>query len=99
MKKVRAAAVIAVASTAYKQLQDYARDNPERTSSAIDSVESFLRQKAPPQYTSKIEGGGRALRRHLGLPAGAGRSPLADTGGAAPTTEVRKDATGYDPSI
>lgn len=101
MKKVRAATAIALATTAYRQLQDYARENPERTSSVLGSVETFLREKAPPQYSSKIDGGGAALRRHLGLPARPATPPssAAPFAGPAPTTEVRKDATGFDPSI
>ena len=101
MKKVRAAAVIAGASWAYTQVQEFARANPDRAAQAIDSVESFLRSKAGPQYASKIDGGGTAVRRHLGLAergsasGGTVARPATDDGpGDRPAA-----ASGFDPAI
>ena len=45
MKKVRAAAVIAVVTTAVSQARDYAREHPDEAGDAVDKVEQFLRER------------------------------------------------------
>ena len=45
MKKVRAAAVIAVVTTAVSQARDYAREHPDQAAQTLDQVEGFLRGK------------------------------------------------------
>ena len=68
MKKVRAAAVIAVVTTAVSQARDYARENPDQAGEAVDQVERFLRGRLAPQHGVYVDKGGAALRQGLGLP-------------------------------
>ena len=83
MKKIRAAAVIAVATTAYTKAKDYARTNPEQASSTIDKVEDFMRGRTPAKHADKIGQGSTAVRKGLGLPDRATPAAAsADTGGA-----------------
>ena len=50
MKMVRAAAVIAVVTTAVSQARDYAREHPDEAAVTIDKVEEFVRRKAAPKH-------------------------------------------------
>ena len=68
-KKVRAAAVIAVVTTAVSQARDYAREHPDEAGHAVDKVEQFLRGRLAPRHGAYIDKGGAALRQGLGLPA------------------------------
>ena len=68
-KKVRAAAVIAVVTTAVSQARDYAREHPDEAESAVDKVEQFLRGRLAPRHGAYLDKGGAALRQGLGLPA------------------------------
>lgn len=67
MKKVRAAAVIAVVTTAASQARDYAREHPDEAARAVDRVEQFLRDRLAPRHGSYLDKGGAALRMGLGL--------------------------------
>lgn len=67
MKKVRAAAVIAVAMTAVSQAKEYARENPEQAAQTLDKVEQYLRDRLP-KHRAYLDKGSRALRQGLGLP-------------------------------
>ena len=68
-KKVRAAAVIAVITTAVSQARDYAREHPDEAGDAVDKVEQFLRARLAPRHGAYLDKGGAALRQGLGLPA------------------------------
>jgi len=68
-KKVRAAAVIAVVTTAVSQARDYAREHPDEAGDAVDKVEQFLRARLAPRHGAYLDKGGSALRQGLGLPA------------------------------
>ncbi len=85
MKKVRAAVVIAAATTAYTKAKDFARENPEQASSAIDKVEDFVRGKTPPKHAEKIGKGSAAVRKGLGLPSRATPPAASSTSGTAGT--------------
>jgi hypothetical protein len=63
--------------------REYARENPDKASQTIDSVEAFLAGKAGPKYADKVGKGSHALRSGLGLPAGAGAT---DSAGSARST-------------
>ena len=92
MKKVRAAAVIAVVTTAVSQARDYAREHPDQAAETVDQVERFLRGKLPPKHGAYIDKGVAALRQGLGLPPGApGRA--AGASGAAGLTDPDPDTT------
>ncbi len=68
MKKVRAAALIAVVTTVVSQARDYARDNPDQAGDTLDQVERFLRGRLAPQHGAYVDKVGAGLRRGLGLP-------------------------------
>ena len=68
-KKVRAAAVLAVVTTAVSQARDYAREHPDEAGVAVDKVEQFLRGRLAPRHGAYLDKGGAALRQGLGLPA------------------------------
>ena len=72
VKKVRAAAVIAVVTTVVSQARDYARENPDQAAETVDQVERFLRGKLPPTYGAYVGKGGALLRQGLGLAPRAG---------------------------
>ena len=75
-KKVRAAAIIAVVTTAVSQARDYAREHPDEAGDAVDKVEQFLRARLAPRHGAYLDKGGAALRQGLGLPArDASRAP------------------------
>ena len=75
MKKVRAAAVIAVVTTAVSQARDYAREHPDQAAQTVDQVERFLRGRPAPQHGAYLDKGIAALRQGLGLPPRAARRP------------------------
>jgi hypothetical protein len=68
-KKVRAAAVLALVTTAVSQARDYAREHPGEAGAAVDKVEQFLRGRLAPRHGAHLDRGGAALRQGLGLPA------------------------------
>ena len=80
MAKFRAAAIIAAVNKA----KDYARQNPEKTSDAIGRVEGFVRGKAGPQHAQKVDKGGEALRKGLGIPTSGGPGSRPADGGTPP---------------
>ena len=59
MKKVRAAAVIAVVTTVVSQARDYAREHPDQAAQTVDQVERFLRGKAALEARGVRRQGGR----------------------------------------
>ena len=85
MKIMRMAAFIAAASAAASKAKQYARENPDKASQTIDSIESFVAAKAGPKYADKVGKGSHALRSSLGLPAGAGAAESAEPAGSAGT--------------
>lgn len=112
MKIIRTAALVAAATAAYSKAREYARDNPAKASETIDKAESFVRGKAGPKYADKVGKGSEALRKGLGLSAGAaGASPSSTTGGSsaepsAPSPSSTTDGSGraapsqgFDPAI
>ena len=88
-KKVRAAAVLAVVTTAVNQAREYARQHPDEAGVAVDKVEQFLRGRLAPRHGAYLDKGGAVLRQGLGLPArdasrasapiGTGTDPDPDT--------------------
>ena len=68
MKKVRAAALIAVVTTAVSSARDYARANPDQAGQAVDKVEDYLRGRLAPRHGAYLDKGSAALRQGLGLP-------------------------------
>jgi len=99
--KIRAAAVIAVVTTAVSQARDYARENPDEAALTLDKVEEFVRGKAAPKHGAYIDKGSAALRRSLGLPprsAGASAATTATTtAGAASAAGATTDPWLTDP--
>jgi hypothetical protein len=92
VKKVRAAAVIAVVTTVVSQARDYARDNPDQAAEAVDQVERFLKGRLPPAYGAYVGRGGSALRQGLGLvPRATGRA--AGAPGGTELTDPDPDTT------
>jgi hypothetical protein len=108
VKKVRAAAVIAIATTAYSKAKDYAHANPEQASSTIDKVEDFVRGRTPAKHADKVGQGSAVVRRGLGLPGRATPAAAsADVGGAGaltgtaeedPDPDTEEKWTPHDPS-
>jgi hypothetical protein len=90
VKKVRAAAVIAVVTTVVSQARDYARENPDQAAETVDQVERFLRGKLPPTYGAYVGKGGAVLRQGLGL-APRAPSQAAGASGAAGLTDPDPD--------
>ncbi|QKE85587.1 antitoxin [Arthrobacter sp. NEB 688] len=78
MAKGRAAALIA----AVTKVKDYARNNPQKADDAIGKVEGFVRSKTGPTHSAKVDKGGDALRKGLGLP------PHGTSGGRAAGGQV-----------
>ena len=68
VKKVRAAAVIAVVTTAVSQAREYAREHPDEAAQGLDKVEDFLRGKTAAKHAAFLDKGSAALRQGLGLP-------------------------------
>ena len=68
MKKVRAAAVIAVVTTAVSQAREYAREHPDEAAQGLNRVEDFLRGKTAEKHAAFLDKGSAALRQGLGLP-------------------------------
>ena len=91
MKKVRAAAVIAVVTTAVSQAREYAREHPDEAAQGLDKVEDFLRGRTPAKHATYIDKGSSALRQGLGLPR---RSATAATAAAAAATPADVDDAG-----
>jgi len=96
--KIRAAAVIAVVTTAVSQARDYARENPDEAALTLDKVEEFVRGKAAPKHGAYIDKGSAALRRSLGLPprsagASAAGASAATAAGAASTASAASATT------
>jgi hypothetical protein len=89
VKKVRAAAVIAVVTTAVSQAREYAREHPDQAAQSLDKVEDFLRGRTAPKHAAFLDKGSAALRQGLGLPrrsaAATGAATDADLGGAGLT--------------
>ena len=57
-KKVRAAAVLAVVTTAVNQAREYARQHPDEAGVAVDKVEQFLRGRLAPRHGAYLDKGG-----------------------------------------
>jgi len=93
--KIRAAAVIAVVTTAVSQARDYARENPDEAALTLDKVEEFVRGKAAPKHGAYIDKGSAALRRSLGLPSRSAGTSAATAAGAA--TPARAASATTDP--
>ncbi len=87
MKKVRAAAVIAVVTTAVSQAREYAREHPDQAAQGLDKVEDFLRGRTAPRHAAFLDKGSAALRQGLGLPrraaTAAGGGDASEAAGAA----------------
>ena len=94
--KIRAAAVIAVVTTAVSQARDYARENPDEAALTLDKVEEFVRGKAAPKHGAYIDKGSAALRRSLGLPPRSAAS-AATAAGAASAASATTDPWLTDP--
>ncbi|WP_051750364.1 antitoxin [Phycicoccus jejuensis] len=80
MAKGRAAALIA----AVTKVKDYARNNPQKADEAIGKVEGFVRSKAGPTHSAKVDKGSDALRKGLGLPPHGGSGGPTSGGGQVP---------------
>ena len=93
MKKVRAAALVAVVTTVVSQARDYARDNPDQAGEALDQVERFLRGRLAPQHGAKVDKVGAGLRQGLGLPTRDARATKAPRDAAAPLTDPDPETT------
>ncbi len=92
MKKIRAAAVIAIATTAYTKAKDYAHTNPEQAGATIDKVEDFVRGRTPAKHADKVGQGGAVVRRGLGLPGRATpTAPSADAERAGALTAAAEE--------
>jgi hypothetical protein len=81
VKKVRAAAVIAVVTTAVSQAREYAREHPDQAAQGLDKVEDFLRGRTAPKHAGFLDKGSAALRQGLGLPRRADTAARGATGG------------------
>jgi hypothetical protein len=90
VKKVRAAAIIAVVTTVVTTARDYARDNPDQAGDTLDQVERFLRGKVPGQHAGYVDKVGAGLRQGLGLPARGSSAARAD---GAPLTDPDPETT------
>ncbi|HMM93673.1 antitoxin [Phycicoccus sp.] len=90
MARGRAAALIA----AVTKVKDYARQNPEKASEAIEKVEGFVRSKAGPTHSAKVDKGGDALRKGLGLPPHGSAGPGVTGTGQAPPPPPRGTGDG-----
>ena len=75
MKKVRAAAVIAVVTTAVSSARDYAREHPDDAGRAVDKVEDFLRGRLAARHGAYLDKGSAVLRQGLGLPGRGAPAP------------------------
>jgi hypothetical protein len=75
VKKVRAAAVIAVVTTVVSQAREYAREHPDQAAQGLDKVEDFLRGRTAPKHAAFLDKGSAALRQGLGLPRRAATVP------------------------
>ncbi|HET7822142.1 MAG TPA: antitoxin [Ornithinibacter sp.] len=96
MKKVRAAAVIAVVTTAVSQAREYAREHPDEAAAGLDRVEDFLRGRTAAKHASFLDKGSAALRQGLGLPRRSA-APGATTAAAATTLVDESGLTDPDP--
>ena len=103
MKKVRAAAVIAVVTTAVSQAREYAREHPDQAAQGLDKVEEFLRGKTAPKHGAYIDKGGAALRQGLGCravpprrsAAAAATAPVDDSGLTDPDPDTTEPPATY----
>ncbi len=93
MKKVRAAALIAVVTTVVSQARDYARDNPGQAGEAVDQVERFLRGRLAPQHGVYVDKVGAGLRQGLGLPARDVRDAHRPRDAGVPLTDPDPETT------
>ena len=87
MKKVRAAAVIAVVTTAVSQAREYAREHPDEAAQGLDKVEDFLRGKTAAKHAAFLDKGSAALRQGLGLPRRSAATAAAAAAAATPVDE------------
>ena len=90
MKKVRAAALIAVVTTVVSSARDYARDNPDQAGETLDQVERFVRGKLAPKHGAYLDKVSSGLRQGLGLPTRDAGVPR-DTGTASDTVAPLTD--------
>lgn len=97
MKMIRMAAFIAAVSAAVSKAREYARENPDKASQTIDSVEAFVAGKAGPKYADKVGKGSQALRSGLGLPAGAGAAQAAPSAESAQSTAAPASTVASEP--
>ena len=105
MKIIRTAALVAAAGAAYSKAKDYARENPGKASETIGKAEEFVRGKAGPKYADKVDKGGEALRKSLGLTgaqsahtSSAPTTPVPGTSTAAPSTGTASPQSPTDSS-
>jgi hypothetical protein len=89
VKKVRAAALIAVVTAAVSQAREYAREHPDEAAQGLDKVEDFLRGRTAAKHAAFLDKGSTALRQGLGLPRrSAATAATAAAAAAAATTPV-----------
>ena len=98
MKKVRAAAVIAVVTTTASRAREYAREHPDEAGQAVERVEAFLQGRLSPGNAAWVTKGGTALRSGLGLPPRGATSTTTAPGtsgdaGSARLTDPDPDTT------
>ena len=98
MKKVRAAAVIAVVTTAVSQAREYAREHPDEAAAGLDRVEDFLRGRTAAKHASFLDKGSAALRQGLGLPrrsAAPATTPVDESGLTDPDPDTTEPPATY----
>ena len=67
MAKIPTKTLFAMAGAAAMKARDYARENPEKVSQALDRVESTVSSRTQGKYDAKLTKGSSALRKSLGL--------------------------------
>lgn len=67
MAKLPKKSLIAMAGAAAMKARDYARQNPDKVSKALDRVESTVSTRTHGKYDAKVGKGTGALRKSLGL--------------------------------
>jgi hypothetical protein len=75
MAKIPTKSLIAMAGAAALKARDYARQNPDQVANALDRVEATVSSRTHGKYDAKLGKGSSALRKSLGLPAGAPSRP------------------------
>ena len=88
MKKVRAAAVVAVVTTAASRAREYAREHPDEAGQAVERVEAFLQGRLSPGSAAWVGKGGTALRSGLGLAPRGATSATGTTSATGPSGDA-----------